>query len=285
MDSSGSINATEPEDYVYGGTADWRTDLYQHSCFMVPTHKESIELINSYGRKFTPELKSPSVEMPYEGTFTQEDYAQKMIDEYIELGVPPKLVWPQSFNSDDVIYWVANTDFGDQAVALDDKYEATEDEVRAWHSMLKDNGAKIVAPPMWMLVEYDESSEYGMVPSAYVNSAKEHGLDIITWTLERTDSPLSLSNFILSAAHLIPPLCQSFPLKLLSLFTTCRWKLISATEKINSNFQSNYFDFALQFILLLSSHSIWQHDEVQENLLWVCQEEAGIAEDQSCWEL
>lgn len=45
---------------------------------------------------------------------------------------------------------VQNTDFADQAVALDDKYEATEEEFRAWHDLLKENGVKIVAPPMWM---------------------------------------------------------------------------------------------------------------------------------------
>ena len=67
MDSSGSIDGT-PEEYVYGGTADWRTDLYQYSCPVIPTHKESIELIKSFNGKFTPELKSADVEMPYEGT-------------------------------------------------------------------------------------------------------------------------------------------------------------------------------------------------------------------------
>jgi glycerophosphoryl diester phosphodiesterase len=35
-------------------------------------------------------LKSADVEMPYEGTYTQEDYAQQMIDEYIEAGIDPK---------------------------------------------------------------------------------------------------------------------------------------------------------------------------------------------------
>jgi len=81
---------------------------------------------------------------------------------------------------------VKNTDFGDQAVALDDKYEATEEEYRAWHKLLKDNGVKIVAPPMWMLVKDDPNAEYDISPSAYADSAKEHGLKVITWTLERT---------------------------------------------------------------------------------------------------
>lgn len=71
MDSSGGADAETAEAYVYGGTAAWRTDLYQHSCPSVPTHKESIEFIKGLGGKFTPELKGPSVDMPYEGSFTQ----------------------------------------------------------------------------------------------------------------------------------------------------------------------------------------------------------------------
>ena len=67
--------------------------------------QESIELIKSFNGKFTPELKAADVEMPYEGDYSQEDYAQQMIDDYIEAGVDPKDVWPQSFNTDDVIYW------------------------------------------------------------------------------------------------------------------------------------------------------------------------------------
>lgn len=35
----------------------------------------------------TPELKAPSVEMPFNG-MTQDDYAQKMIDEYKAADVP-----------------------------------------------------------------------------------------------------------------------------------------------------------------------------------------------------
>ena len=105
MDSAGSVDSLTAEEYVYGGTADWRTDLYQYACPTIPTHKESIELIKSFNGKFTPELKSADVDMPYEGTYSQEDYAQQMINEYIEAGINPKDVWPQSFNVDDVIYW------------------------------------------------------------------------------------------------------------------------------------------------------------------------------------
>ncbi len=66
---------------------------------------ESIELVKSYGAKFTPELKTPEVEMPYEGTYSQEDYAQQLIDEYIEADVDPDDVFQQSFLWSDTIYW------------------------------------------------------------------------------------------------------------------------------------------------------------------------------------
>lgn len=185
MDSSGPLTGTA-EEYVYGGTADWRTDLYQYECHTVPTHKESIELLNSYDLKFTPELKTPKVTMPYEGDYTQEDYAQQMIDEYIAAGVPPERVWPQSFLHTDVYYWIQNTDFGDQAVALDGNYDFTNEEVTALIDELVANGVKIVAPPMQRLVDGDMNSEFNMVPSFYATEAKAKGLDIITWTLERT---------------------------------------------------------------------------------------------------
>ena len=68
-----------------GGTPNFRTDLYAYDGTLL-THAESIELFKELGVKMTPELKSPSVPMPFEG-FTQEQYAQKMIDEYKAAGV------------------------------------------------------------------------------------------------------------------------------------------------------------------------------------------------------
>ena len=58
--------------------------------------------------------------MPFNG-FTQAAYAQKMIDEYKAAGVPPERVFPQSFDKNDVLYWVEHEPaFGRQAVYLDD---------------------------------------------------------------------------------------------------------------------------------------------------------------------
>lgn len=143
-------------------------------------------IFQAYGGKYTPELKSPAVEMPYEGDYTQEVYAQQLIDEYIEMGVDPDDVWPQSFNMEDVIYWVKNTDYGEQAVFLDENYAATPDEYNAFMEKAVSEGINIIAPPMWRLIKVDTDAELNMSSSDYTMAAKAHGLDIITWTLERT---------------------------------------------------------------------------------------------------
>ena len=44
-------------------------------------------------------------------------------------------------------------------------------------------GVNIIAPPMYMLLALDGNN---IVPSVYANAAKDAGLDIITWTLERS---------------------------------------------------------------------------------------------------
>ncbi|MCB1801037.1 MAG: glycerophosphodiester phosphodiesterase [Gammaproteobacteria bacterium] len=197
MDAS-NPNATTVAGYL-GGTANWRTDLYA-TCGTVLSHAESIDLFEELGVKMTPELKTPSVQMPYEGDYTQEDYAQQMIDEYVAAGVEPRKVFPQSFNYSDVLYWVNHTGYGDQAVYLDGRAYGETEEDRAlfagfdandpasWQprgmQQIAHDGVNIVAPPMWVLLTLDGSGE--IVPSRYAESAKAAGLDIITWTLERS---------------------------------------------------------------------------------------------------
>src|SRR6056297_685374 len=187
MDAA-ETSATRVEGYM-DGTANWRTDLYATEGGTLMTHAESIALFKELGAKFTPELKSPSVEMPHNG-FTQADYAQKMIDDYKAAGIPPADVWPQSFNLDDVLYWIENEpEFGAQAVYLDDQYNNDgfdHMDPATWeHGMqeLADMGVGYIAPPMWMLVTLDGDE---IVASEYARQARQAGLDIITWTLERS---------------------------------------------------------------------------------------------------
>lgn len=176
--------ARTPQESL-GGTASWRTDLYAGpSSGTLMSHRESIELFKRLGVKMTPELKFPVVAMPFDG-FTQEDYAHKLIDEYKAAGVRASHVWPQSFHQPDVQYWIRREpDFGRQAVYLDDANTPadlpTATELQAYRAQ----GIRIVAPPLFALLDVDAQGR--IVPSAYARAARAAGLDIITWTLERS---------------------------------------------------------------------------------------------------
>lgn len=178
-------NATTVEEYL-GGTPDFRTDLYA-TCGTLLSHAESIALFKRLGTKFTPELKSPSVPMPFEGQYTQAQYGQQMIDEYKRARVSPRDVFPQSFNLADVEYWIAHEPrFGRQAVFLDERVDQPGgyDQAVSGMNQLAAAGVRIIAPPTWALVQLDAKNE--IVPSAYARAAKGAGLEIITWTLERS---------------------------------------------------------------------------------------------------
>lgn len=182
-------NATSIAEYL-DGTPSWRTDLYSGRGTLM-THRKSIKLFKKLGVKFTPELKVPSVEMPYEGDYTQQDYAQQMIDEYREAGVGPRKVYAQSFNIDKVLYWLENEPhFGEQAVYLDGRYDDPEFnhvDAGTWNPNMEElvaDGVNIITPPMWMLLTINKNGK--IRPSLYPKRAKEAGLEIITWTLERS---------------------------------------------------------------------------------------------------
>lgn len=185
----GKMDASNPRartaaEYL-GGTANWRTNLYSGpTSGELLSHRESIDLFQRLGVKMTPELKFPSVQMPFNG-FTQEMYAQKMIDEYKAAGVSPRDVWPQSFHKPDVNYWVNNEPrFGRQAVYLDDANTPADLPGFAELIQYKQEGINIVAPPTFALLAVDANK--AIVPSEYARTAKAAGLDIITWTLERS---------------------------------------------------------------------------------------------------
>ena len=177
-------NARTVAEYL-AGTANFRTDLYSGpSSGTLMTHKESIELFKRLGAKMTPELKSPSVTMPFDG-FSQQAYAQKMIDEYKQAGVPARDVWAQSFDKNDVLYWVNHEPaFGRQAVYLDDANTVADLPSAAELKAYRAQGIRIVAPPTFALLTADSSGN--ILPSQYAKDARHAGLDIITWTVERS---------------------------------------------------------------------------------------------------
>ena len=176
--------ATTVEEFL-GGTADFRTDLYATGGTLL-SHVESIELFNSLGAKFTPELKAVTDGFGATG-LNQEMYARKMIQEYIDAGINARRVFAQSFNLDDVHQWIAEFPrFGRQAVFLDGRnpsdLSANPPPLSEFQS-LKSSGVNIVAPPMPALLESDGND---IVPSGYAVNAREARLKIISWTTERS---------------------------------------------------------------------------------------------------
>ena len=182
-----NVNATTVADFIRG-TPPFRTDLYS-TCGTVMSHHQYIALVKSLGAhlQFTPELKTPEVAMPFQGSYTQEQYAQQLIDDYKTAGVHPRRVWTQSFLLDDILYWIKNEpDFGQQAIYLDDRVDTPAGYLNATSSLpnLAKKGLQVIAPPMWALVKLDAHNR--IVPSEYARAAKKVGLNIITWTFERS---------------------------------------------------------------------------------------------------
>ncbi len=168
-------NATTVEEYM-DATPNYRTDLYANTGTLL-SHQESIALFKALGVKMTPELKTPSAQDLAAAGMTQQQFAQKMIDEYVAAEVAPSDVYAQSFLIDDVDYWIATEpEFGEQAVFL-----YSSDNVPS-PTEIAAKGIKIVAPIYPMLVEQQNGK---LVATDYAKQLKEAGLDIITWSLER----------------------------------------------------------------------------------------------------
>lgn len=169
------------------GTASFRTDLYS-TCGTLLTHVESIALIDSYGRDFTPEAKQAAlhVRMPFRG-YTQAQYLQDIIDDYRRAGVAAGRVWPQSFVPEDVFWWIAHEpEFGAQAVYLDERMETLEGYRVATDSLagLARRGVRIVGPALFALTKLD--AEGRIVPSEYAVEARRAGLEMLPWSFERS---------------------------------------------------------------------------------------------------
>jgi glycerophosphoryl diester phosphodiesterase len=176
--------AQTPLEFV-GGTASFRTDLYSGpTSGTLLTHAESIALFASLGVRMMPELKEPSVSMPFDG-FTHDALRQKLIDEYAAAGIEPRRVFPQSFSIADVRYWIAREPrFGRQAVFLDDANTPAQLPTAAELAAYKAEGINIWAPPLFALLALDAGGR--IVPSPAAEAARAAGLEIVPWTLERS---------------------------------------------------------------------------------------------------
>jgi glycerophosphoryl diester phosphodiesterase len=180
-----NLDALNAESYLQG-TANWRTDLYAATGTLV-SFADSIDLFRALNVKMTPELKAPEVPMPFAGTFTQEAYAESVVQLLLEKNVSAKQVFLQSFSWPDIQYWLEHhPEFGKQAVYLDDRMDSPNQLEFAIESLpeLKAQGLNIIAPPLWALLSLDNDNN--IVASDYATTAKKTGLGIITWTLERS---------------------------------------------------------------------------------------------------
>lgn len=186
-------NARHAQEFVQG-TPHWRTDLYSQ-CGEVMSHADSVALFQQYGVGMTPELKEAEVDLPFQARasdqpLTQSRYAQQLVDELRAAQVDPKTVWLQSFDWQDVLYWLAHTpEFAPQVIWLDGRYDDAQfdaQEPSTWQptmAELRAAGLHIIAPPLWKLVREDHGR---IVPSRYAEEARAAGLDIIAWTVERS---------------------------------------------------------------------------------------------------
>jgi glycerophosphoryl diester phosphodiesterase len=172
-----------------GGTASWRTDLYTGRGTLM-TVRESIAQNEGNGVKHTPELKEGDPARIARVFGGQAQYAQRLVDVLREAGVDPRDVWLQSFNREDVLYWIRHApELGAQAVHLDDVDPTANPPVPrltvAELRELRRQGVRYLAPPMPALLAVDAQDR--LVPSPYARDIKEAGFRIITWTLERSD--------------------------------------------------------------------------------------------------
>ncbi|KAF2029261.1 PLC-like phosphodiesterase [Setomelanomma holmii] len=167
------------------GTPYFRTDLYTSGCPTLMTLNSYIDLVDSWGLKYTPELKAPEVPMPFKG-YTYDNYRQAVVDAFVNKGIKPSRVWLQSFVPDDVFYWIANVPaFGRQAVYLDERVDTPTGYLNATASIpgLTARGVKIVAPAMFALTKVVNGE---IVPSEYAVAAKRAGLELVAWSFERS---------------------------------------------------------------------------------------------------
>lgn len=174
--------AVSVEQYVQGGRT--QANAAGPAWGTLMTHDDSIALFRELGVQMVPELKQPVVPMPFEG-MSQQDYAQRMLDAYKAAGVPPGDVWPQSFSLADIRYWIAREpEFGRQAVYLEPAERVQDLPDAATLQRLRAEGVRIWAPAMFALLAIDAKGD--IVPSRAARDARAAGLELVTWSLERS---------------------------------------------------------------------------------------------------
>lgn len=185
-------NAKTVDEYLKG-TPSFRTDLYSQNGTLM-TLKEALTLFKQMNVKVTPELKQPTVTMPHNG-YSYDAYRKQLIDTLKAYNYTPDQTIVQTFNLDDMKYWIAhNPDYAKTAVFLmddsnfskDDKLGFNAQDPATWKyslAELKAMGIQNLAPATFMLVTDNNGK---IAPSEFAKQAKAQGFGIITWTIERS---------------------------------------------------------------------------------------------------
>ena len=184
----GKMDASNPKasnihEFV-DATPDFRTDLYANDGATLMSHQDSIALFQHYALKMTPEIKSPSVTMPFDH-FSQHDYIDALVQEYYNAGVDTNDIFIQSFNLSDLVYLIKKYPaLAKNAIYLQEEFDKdyTKDIKRL--SEIKNAGVTTIAPPIWALLSLDTDGK--LQSSLYTKALKAKGFKIITWSIERS---------------------------------------------------------------------------------------------------
>lgn len=183
LQSSSNKRAKTPQQYI-SHTKSFQTDLYAHDCPHIQSHKNFIDVVNANGGSFSPEYKM--LDYKFTKQYTRQMFLERVLADYNR--TDPSRVYFQGFEWED-LYHVAKTPFGMNTFALDKNWLAmtySRHQLQKYFQPLVDNGVTAIAPSLSMLLEVDK--ENNLVPTLYAKVAKDLGLDIVAWTLERSDA-------------------------------------------------------------------------------------------------
>ncbi len=191
-----NIKAKNIDDYM-NATANWRTDLYSQNSQLV-TLEEHIKLIQKHNIKHSPELKVPIEDLPFDG-YTLNDFRLELLNSYKRHAVQASDFYPQTLDYKTIKFWLKNEPtlaknatyiISKNTETLEGK-EFDKDNPSTWKRDPKEihaDGVNVVSVASYLLVSIDKNGR--MVPSEYAKRAKDAGLKIIAWTVERS-TPLA----------------------------------------------------------------------------------------------
>jgi hypothetical protein len=209
-------------------------DLYQYECPKIMTHKEYIELVEESGSKmFNPFLEWPDIDFPFNG-HTIEDYAQQLVDEYVDAGIPSSRVLFFANADEFARYWVTSSDYPKHVGNgyYTENIEGDKQITKDWLDKAKSDGVEFIMSPIFMLLNATDESPYKVKISDYAKYLKEIGL-------KRCKS--DVGGITMGSNHKF--FCKLYEFDeadLLNLcsFCTMRWKLDKKVQLIMWHLQS-----------------------------------------------